>query len=207
MSEAASIVDYIHAVDRQLCLNFVNTVSNRMGGAPNEHLKGYTGLVDWAESAGALNAATAALLREQAAQNPARAAAVFRRAVTLREALYWIFMRAIEGAPPQAKDLTRFNTELAAALSNLRVQPGHDCCVWVWAENSHDLAQMLWPVARSAAELLTSDEVDRVRQCANETCGWLFIDRSRNRSRRWCDMSECGNVAKVRRYRQRQKVD
>ena len=207
MSEAAPVVDYIHAVDRELCLSFVNKVSRRLGEATNDHLTGYTGLVAWAESAGALNTATAALLCEQAAEKPAQAAAVFRRAVSLREALYRIFMQAIEGAPPQDEDLKRFNAELAAALSNLRVQPGHDCWEGVWAECSHDPAQMLWPVARSAAELLTSNEVDRVRQCASETCGWLFIDRSRNRSRRWCDMSECGNVAKVRRYRQRQKVD
>ena len=101
MSEAAPVVDYIHAVDRELCLSFVNKVSRRLGEATNDHLTGYTGLVAWAESAGALNTATAALLCEQAAEKPAQAAAVFRRAVSLREALYRIFMQAIEGAPPQ----------------------------------------------------------------------------------------------------------
>ena len=66
---------------------------------------------------------------------------------------------------------------------------------------------MLWPVARSAADLLTSDDLGRVRECAGERCNWLFIDRSKNHSRRWCDMQDCGNVAKVRRYRSRKQAD
>jgi predicted RNA-binding Zn ribbon-like protein len=64
---------------------------------------------------------------------------------------------------------------------------------------------MLWPVVRSAAELLTSDELGRVRECAADNCAWLFLDRSKNRSRRWCDMAVCGNRDKVRRFRQRSR--
>lgn len=65
---------------------------------------------------------------------------------------------------------------------------------------------MLWPVARSAAELLTSPDAQRVRECALRSCSWLFVDRSRNRRRRWCDMKTCGNRAKARRhYRRKQK--
>jgi predicted RNA-binding Zn ribbon-like protein len=57
-------------------------------------------------------------------------------------------------------------------------------------------------VARSAAELLQSEELGRVRRCDGEDCRWLFLDTSRSRNRRWCDMADCGNTAKVRRYRQ-----
>jgi predicted RNA-binding Zn ribbon-like protein len=78
--------------------------------------------------------------------------------------------------------------------------------VWQWDEDATDLDRVLWPIAQSAAELLTSPELARVRECAKEHCNWLFVDRSKNRSRRWCDMQECGNVAKVRRYRSRKQA-
>jgi predicted RNA-binding Zn ribbon-like protein len=66
--------------------------------------------------------------------------------------------------------------------------------------------QMLWPVARSAAELLTSERAGRVRECASETCSWLFLDGSRNGRRKWCDMASCGNRAKARRYYARHRT-
>ena len=74
---------------------------------------------------------------------------------------------------------------------------------WVWDEGGRALDSMLWPVARSAADLLTSGELQAVRQCAGRACGWLFLDTSRNRTRRWCDMSVCGNRAKARRHHER----
>jgi len=69
------------------------------------------------------------------------------------------------------------------------------------------LTSMLWPVAVSAAGLLTSPQLVRLRDCANTACGWLFIDHSKNASRRWCDMGECGNRAKARRFRERQRSE
>jgi predicted RNA-binding Zn ribbon-like protein len=68
------------------------------------------------------------------------------------------------------------------------------------------LDRMLWPLAHSAAELLASSERARVRLCEGEDCGWLFLDTSRNGARHWCDMKDCGNRAKVRRFRERQRV-
>ena len=205
MNTAAHNDAHIHADDRQLCLDFVNTVGGRKSDAPNDHLGDYADLVAWSESAGTLTDTAANRLRQAAVQAPAQAAAVFRRAGELREALYRIFVRMIGDARPTDEDLARLNVELGPALAHLRLAQSQEGYAWVWETESRDLDQVIWPVARSAAELLTSDELDRVRECANETCGWLFIDRSRNRSRRWCDMSECGNVAKVRRYRQRHK--
>ena len=70
---------------------------------------------------------------------------------------------------------------------------------WDWSEELA-LDRMLWFIARSAADLLTSGNLDRVRQCGDEECGWLFIDTTKNRSRRWCDMTDCGNRAKARRH-------
>ncbi len=206
MNTAAHHDTHIHPDERCLCLDFVNTVGGRTGDAPNDRLHSYADLVAWGEAAEILTAAAAARLVAAAAQDPAQAAAVLYRAVELRETLYRIFVQIDEGAAPIAADLARLNAELGPALAHLRLSLHPDGYAWGWEAESDGLDRVIWPLARSAAELLTSDELDRVRQCANETCGWLFIDRSRNRSRRWCDMSECGNVAKVRRYRQRHQT-
>ena len=64
---------------------------------------------------------------------------------------------------------------------------------------------MLWPIALSAASVFGSDEVSRLKQCGGASCGWLFLDTTRNHSRQWCRMADCGNVAKVRRFRRRQR--
>ena len=74
------------------------------------------------------------------------------------------------------------------------------------ADDEGALDRPLWPVLRSAAALLTSDDIARIRECAAERCAWLFIDHSRNRSRRWCDMRDCGNRAKARRHYARAKA-
>ena len=63
---------------------------------------------------------------------------------------------------------------------------------------------ILWPVAVAAADLLTTRDHPLLRECASDECSWLYLDTTRNHSRRWCDMKGCGNKAKVRRYRQRQ---
>lgn len=92
---------------------------------------------------------------------------------------------------------------LPAALGRLRLVPGRKRFTWDWAGDVEALDRVLWPVVRSAAELLTSGDLDRVRRCAGDDCAWLFLDRSRNGSRRWCDMTVCGNRSKVRRFYRR----
>ena len=194
----------MHTVGGALCLDFTNTVSARGLGGASDRLPGYSDLVVWSQEAGTVTSEVAAALTEAAALHPATAAAVLQRAVDLREALYRIFIAQMEGLPPPPADLVRLNSELGLAMAHLRLQPGATCCVWTWESDTQALDRVIWPVVRSAADLLTSGELDRVRQCAGDRCGWLFVDRSKNRSRRWCEMKECGNVAKVRRYRRRQ---
>jgi predicted RNA-binding Zn ribbon-like protein len=97
------------------------------------------------------------------------------------------------------------NRYLGRALGRLRLSVEGDACSWVFADEGDELDRMLWPVAWSAASLLTSADIGLVRRCASPRCGWLFLDRSRNRSRRWCDMKGCGNAAKARRYYARRR--
>ncbi|HEX6098805.1 MAG TPA: ABATE domain-containing protein [Thermoanaerobaculia bacterium] len=169
-----------------LCLDFVNTVGGReetKGGyaVARERLEEPGHLREWASAAG---------LKTKDAPD-------LRRAIRFREALYRIFRAAIDGRRPDAEDLAALNRELAAerlAYKSGRFTLGLD-------DDS-----LLAAVAADAVKLLTSDQLARVRQCGGESCGWLFLDTSRNRSRQWCDMRDCGNLAKVRRFRERQKM-
>jgi predicted RNA-binding Zn ribbon-like protein len=92
---------------------------------------------------------------------------------------------------------------LARAAEHLVARTGN--FVWEWRDHDFPADRVLWSVTQSAADLLTQGDLTRVRQCEGHDCGWIFEDTSRNRSRRWCEMRDCGNIAKVRRFRTRQK--
>ncbi len=202
-------------VGGRLCLDFVNTVAGRVpprkprasgktgGPIGRDRLGAYPDLVRWSRRAGALTAGEAQELLGRSRRRPSHAAAAFRRAVRLREAIYGIFISVIKGWEAQASELEVLNRELAAARARERVVPGEEGFGWEWDRPTPGLDRMLWPVARSAAELLTSADLAFTRECQGEDCGWLFLDTSRNRTRRWCDMRDCGNLAKVRRFRRR----
>jgi predicted RNA-binding Zn ribbon-like protein len=134
---------------------------------------------------------------------------VLRRAIRLREALYPLFRGAAQGEPPDPDDLGVLQAELTRALPHLRIGWSPAGFAREWEHGSPALDQVLWPVSWSAAELLTHGPIDRIRECPGQgNCGWLFLDLTKNASRRWCDMRVCGNRAKARRHytRTRQEV-
>jgi predicted RNA-binding Zn ribbon-like protein len=108
--------------------------------------------------------------------------------------------------PPCDSDIEELNRTLATTLPRLQLCHGGACCSWRWVSEETTIERLLWPVVRSAADLLTGAEVKKVRECASDTCPWLFIDTSRNQRRKWCDMRTCGNRAKARRHYQRCKT-
>ena len=185
-----------------LCLDFTNTVGDRPR-RENEHLHSYSDLISWADQAGVLNRSQIAALDSVA--KTARAERVFARALELRESLFAIFARLAQNERPGSTDLATLNGWLAETLPHLQVEDRANRLTWSWTDEKTVLERPLWPVVRSAADLLTSDEIDRVRQCASETCSWLFVDRSRSHRRRWCDMKTCGNRDKARRYYARKR--
>ncbi len=187
-----------------LCLDFANTISGHRQRSPRERLQTYGDLIAWAEQTGILGAADARRLRTEGTRRPGDAAAVLARARTLREAIYGL-ATALPDSPADA-DLAALNGELASAMRHARLESGADRLEWAWEKAPTALDRVLWPVARSAADLFTSDEPVLVRECASETCTWLFRDTSKNHSRKWCDMRDCGNRAKVRRHRARQRA-
>jgi len=188
-----------------LCLDFVNTANRRPGLPWKDKLGGYPDLVLWSVQAGTVSDEKSRKLAQAARADPAGARSVLERARALREASYRAFHALEHGRSPAPADLRALNAELAAALAHARVEPGAEGFVWGWQRAPLALDEPLWPIARSTAELLTSPEVARVRGCASERCFWLFVDRSKNRSRRWCEMKSCGNRAKARAHRRRMR--
>jgi len=186
----------------RLCLDFVNTIS---GSRTKEHFNTYHDLVSWGRQGGVLSDREAQHLEDMATRQPDEAARTLAVAISLREALFRIFTGAAERRPQRPEDMEILNTALCRALSHVRIDVNEEGCVRAWAGDAAP-DRMLWPVLRSAMDVLTSEEErGRIHKCESPTCAWLFMDTSRNHSRRWCDMKSCGNRAKAKRYYERHK--
>lgn len=190
----------------RVCLDFANTVSRRPTPRAEDRLADYADLVAWARQAGLVTPGAARRLLERGRRAPGRARAALGAGRRLREAIYRVFSAVAGRRPPRAGDLEAVGQAVATAASRARVVPRGAGFEWAWAGEGEALDRMLWAVARSAAELLTADDLVTVRECEAPDCGWLFIDASRNRTRRWCDMRVCGNRAKARRFYARRRV-
>jgi len=202
-------------VGGRLFLDFINTSGGRRPDPSHrkahsdaviilgEKLNDYFDLLAWGRHAELISEADLQTLIREAKRHEDEAARVFERALVLREAGYRIFMAILGKRLPEEADIEILNREITVARCHERLTPASDGFVWEWTSDSAGLDRMLWPVARSAAELLTTGDLTRVHACGGEDCGWLFEDNSRNHSRHWCTMQDCGNVAKVRRFRTR----
>lgn len=196
----------IEVVGGRLCLDFVNTRHSHFDPQPRDYLGDYADLLRWAQDCvGALSPAQARRLARAARAHPRRAEATMAAARALRDRLYRVFEAAARGAAPDRADLDALNRALAEALAHRRLAPDAG---WQWRWEPEDALELpLWQVLASAAEVLTGDDLSRLKQCpAPDGCGWLFYDVSKNRSRRWCSMRTCGNPAKVRRFQQRHRA-
>jgi predicted RNA-binding Zn ribbon-like protein len=187
-----------------LCLDFSNTVDWHASDHPVELVPTYIHLLAWSRTRDLLTGAQAEHLVRQASTRSADALEVYQRAISLREAIYGYFSARGRDSADDSGHLTTINAEVQRAFDHLSIdaQDGGQA-VWRWEDNPTALDRFLWPIARSAADLLTSPDSARVRECAGHPCGWLFLDTSRNRSRRWCSMESCGNRAKARRHYER----
>jgi predicted RNA-binding Zn ribbon-like protein len=187
-----------------LCLDFVNTISAHVGSGALEYLNSYEDLVVWCRHAGTLGDEEATNLLNHASRHPKRAAATLVQGIVLRETIYRVLITTMDGVEPTEEDVELLNTVLEQALSQLRIKPQQGVFEWTWSDGK-ELDRILWPIVRSAADLLTSEQLRWVGQCGREGCDWLFLDRSKNHSRRWCSMGMCGSRVKSRRYYHRRQ--
>ena len=205
MEEQRSSAAEMRLVGGRLCLDFVNTVDGRKNDSSplGEKLDAYSDLVAWSRHSDIVTASEATRLMKESKQKAAAANSVLRRAIALREALYRIFKAAMMERAPRSIDLETVNDELLKARKNERLISTAKGFRWELIDGETALDRMLWSVAQSAAEFLSAGDFSRLRECGGEECGWFFEDTSRNRSRQWCHMQDCGNRAKVRRFRTR----
>ena len=184
-------------------LDLINTVDWTSRGPEEERLESFEDLTGWAEGAGVIDAAAGRRLRRSGRERPRAAALALAQAHEVRSALREVFLAIAHGTPTDGV-LVRFNRLLTGALGALEIAPaeGGSGYRWRWRGERSDPRSLLWPVLWSAAELLRSDEASRVRVCDGDECGWMYVDRSRNGLRRWCQMRTCGTREKTRRRRQ-----
>ncbi len=180
-------------------LDLVNTVDWTAGGPRAERLPDYARFVAFAEGAGLVSPAGAARLARDATRRPAAAAAALAGVHRARDVLQRLFARRAADGHPARRDLAALNALLADALTHLELRPSVSGTELGWRGLTTELEGPLWPVMWSAARLLTAEEAARIRVCAGPDCGWMYVDRSRNGRRRWCEMDTCGMREKNRR--------
>jgi predicted RNA-binding Zn ribbon-like protein len=190
----------VKLIGGRVCLDFLNTADWHGSDQPVEYITNYRELLQWGGHVGVLKENELAVLEKESEDRPADAARIHKTALTLREALLRIFYALIREEIPSQSDLEIFNSALSRTMKHLHLSLQSGSFSLAWKEKGVQLDKVLWPVVKDAAELLTSDLLPRVSRCGDEKCGWIYLDTSRNRSRRWCDMKDCGNRAKVKRH-------
>jgi predicted RNA-binding Zn ribbon-like protein len=192
----------------QLALDLANTVSRRDDPARRkDHVQSYRDLLAFARQSGIVSPRQAGELLSYAEQHGSQARRSFVEATKLREAVYRAFSAIAQGKSATAADLDRITEFAVKALQHRCLSRVNGSYQWEWrAKAGNPLDRILWPMSQAAADLLTSDQVRIVRFCEAPDCEWLFMDHSRNRSRRWCDMTTCGNRQKARRHYRRSRT-
>jgi predicted RNA-binding Zn ribbon-like protein len=178
-------------------LDLVNTLGDDRVADP---LADYASFVAWAARIGVMDDAAAARLADRAAEHVASAERALAQARTLRGVMDAVFrpLAAATGEPVPAA-LARLTQRAGAAVERGRLVRAGGAFVLGW-DGDH-LERPLWPLAVAGLDLLRAGRLDRLKAC--DGCPWLFLDTSRNRSRRWCSMDDCGARVKMRRYRAR----
>lgn len=179
-------------------LDFVNTISWSTRGTAEERFLAFHDVLAWGLEAKVISPDRHDRLRNLAHSNAESAYRALQRTRLVRELLYRLFSDVVTRAAPDPSLIGAFNDRLARSLIELRLSDRADALIWT--ERDDDLDAVLHPAIWSTAQILSSADRDHLRRCAGDGCGWLFVDESRNHKRRWCEMRECGNRAKARRY-------
>jgi len=198
-SPNADAISKLSLVGGRSCLDFTNTVNMRGSDRFRDCLESYGDFLNWAVHAGILTPALARDLNTRAGRDPDGAAGALRKAIELREVIFRIFSAMAADRATSDEDLRLYNRHFSDAMSRASISRESGRYT-VGFDTNEAFDGMLAPITWSAAELLRDTASARVKECDGETCGWLFLDTSKNHSRRWCEMRDCGNRAKARRH-------
>ena len=186
-----------------LALDFTNTSSGRGDITHLEHLGAADSLVVWARHAKVLAPADGEWMLCALAADEALAARFLKRGLALREIIYAIGAEVAGRRRAPADSVEALAHVHAACIAKARLTPHGAGFVWSWAPQEAPIEAVLGPIALSALTLLTQADLSRIKQCQGDHCGWLFLDTTKNKSRRWCEMEVCGNRAKQKRHQSR----
>ena len=188
-----------------LALNFINTISHRTEDEENpfDYLSSYSVFISWAKRIKLLKHSYLEKLETRASKKPLDAAKSWIHVIEVRELLYRIFYAVHQSAEIDIKDQRKWNQWLKKA-QNRQFMLFDDGPIIRWKLPENDLDGPLYIIIMSARDLLLSEKLGRVKEC--NSCGWLFLDQSKNKSRRWCRMETCGSQVKARNYYHRKKL-
>jgi predicted RNA-binding Zn ribbon-like protein len=200
VTRSPTVLDFIGG---HPALDLANTLGGARGAEPDEdYLGDYDDVVVWTARAHVIDGAVGERLAATARRRPDDADRALARTHALRAAVVAVFGAVAEGdePPPGAlDDLLGFHAE---AIERGRLAPDGDAFEVTW--ETDDPERVIWPLALSAVDLLREGPLSRVKLCAD--CCWMFLDLSRNHSRRWCSMNHCGGRRKMQRYRARRRA-
>jgi len=194
-------------VGKELALDFANTASGRGTATHRDHLVRPEHVVAWACHAKVLTAADAERALRALARSRRSAAKLLASALALRDLIYAIGAAAAAKHDPEEKFVQQLTRMHGECVSRARLIPMAGTFVWTWNPAEAPAEAILGPITLSALTLLTQADLSRIKQCAGDSCGWLFFDTTKNKSRRWCEMEVCGNRAKQRRFHSRHRGD
>ena len=196
MTEIKRSLETLEIVGGALCLDFVNTINSRR--APeHDYLTVYSELVNWGGKVGIVSAEQNSRLQKRAIREVTVAENSLNKAREFRDLLYRLFSNLAKQSKPNKADLAAFTQFYGEALSFSELVRTDENFIPAW-EVDKSLDAILWPIAYSAGQILLSNELAQLKECPG--CGWLFLDTSKNQSRRWCSMNTCGARDKMRRY-------
>jgi predicted RNA-binding Zn ribbon-like protein len=189
-----------------LCLDFANTIHDSQAEDNEDELRAISDLLQWAREAGILSSADYDRLAARYGRYPREAAVDLEKARATRDLLLSIFAGIAKRRSVSPQRLLELNSALAEMPALLRVRKRTERIETEWTSATDGIPRILFAVLNSAADLLASERSGQIRECDSADCTWLFVDESRNHSRRWCEMRACGNRMKARRHYQRSRV-
>ncbi len=205
LATAPSRVGSLALIAEELALDFANTMSGKGGPQQNDHLHEPEHVVVWAQHAKVLAPHDFDVALKRVSEDADLGRRLLAESLQLREAIFHIGSALARKRAPDEAHRALLSAVHARSLAAAKLTPHDDGYVWAWDPRTSVIEAILGPIAFSALTLLTQQDLSRVKQCEGDHCGWLFFDTTKNKRRRWCEMSVCGNRAKVRALRQRRK--
>jgi predicted RNA-binding Zn ribbon-like protein len=186
-------------IGNNLSLDFVNTVGYISSENPAEKLNSFSDLIEWSKQGKLISDDEAITIITAAEKNILESEKIFKRVLRFRKSAYDIFKSIVDREEISSNDLAVLSNELSRAMSKAEIFRRENELIYDWKNKS--LERILFLITRNAAQLLTSSDLEKLKCCSGENCGWLFYDTSKNNRRQWCDMRDCGNLAKAKRFR------